>query len=86
MRHRAASVGNSFLAEKANGDASTDHEEDLLVLFAFQPAAAIANARTPRGEKQARSYLAALRSSVRARRRAPRTSCRVSATGVAYGR
>jgi DNA-binding response OmpR family regulator/signal transduction histidine kinase len=60
MRHRGADVGNFFLAEKAGGKEFTDGDEEVLVLFASQAAAAIANARTHRGERQARADLAAL--------------------------
>ena len=60
MRHRGADVGNFFLAEKADGEAFTDDDEEVLVLFASQAAAAVANARTHRDERQARANLAAL--------------------------
>ena len=60
MRHRGADVGNFFLAEKADGEAFTDDDEEVLVLLASQAAAAVVNARTHRGERQARADLAAL--------------------------
>ena len=60
MRHRGADVGNFFLAEKADGNEFTDDDEEVLVLFASQAAAAVANARTHRGERQARADLEAL--------------------------
>ena len=60
MRHRGTDIGNFFLAEKADGEAFTDDDEEVLVLFASQAAAAIANARTHRGEQQARADLTAL--------------------------
>ena len=60
MRHRGVHVGNFFLAEKQGGDAFTDGDEEVLVLFASQAAAAIANARTFRGEQRARADLEAL--------------------------
>ena len=60
MRHRGADVGNFFLSEKADGEEFTDDDEEVLVLFASQAAAAIANARTHRDERQARADLAAL--------------------------
>ncbi|MCY4602499.1 MAG: GAF domain-containing protein [Acidobacteria bacterium] len=60
MRHRGADVGSFFLAEKADGEEFTDDDEEVLVLFAPQAAAAIANPRTHRGERQARADLAAL--------------------------
>ena len=60
LRHRGADVGNFFLADKADGEAFTDDDEEVLVLFASQAAAAIANARTHRDERRARADLAAL--------------------------
>ena len=60
MRHQGADVGSFFLGDKADGEAFTDDDEEVLVLFASQAAAAIANARTYRGEQQARADLAAL--------------------------
>ena len=60
MRHRDKDVGNFFLAEKTNGEAFTDDDEEVLVLFAVQAAAAIVNARTHRDEQQARAGLEAL--------------------------
>ena len=60
MRHRGVHVGNFYLVEKAGGEAFTDEDEDLLVLFAAQAATAIANARTYRAERRARADLEAL--------------------------
>lgn len=60
MRHRGESVGNFFLAEKAGGEEFTAADEDVLMLFASQAAAAIANARTHRRERRARMNLEAL--------------------------
>ena len=60
MRHRGADVGNFFLAEKADGQAFTDEDEEVLMLLASQAAAAIANARTHRNEQRARADLEAL--------------------------
>ena len=60
MRHRGADVGNFFLAEKADGEEFTDEDEEVLMLFASQAAAAIANARTHRNERRARADLEAL--------------------------
>ena len=60
MRHRGTSVGYFFLGEKAGGRAFTDADEEVLVLFAAQAAAAIANARAHRGEQRARRDLEAL--------------------------
>ncbi len=45
MRHRGAHVGNFYLVDKAGGAEFTDEDEELLVLFASQAAAAIVNAR-----------------------------------------
>ena len=60
MRYRGADVGNFFLAEKADGEKFTGDDEEVLVLFASLAAAAIANARTHRDERQVRADLAAL--------------------------
>ena len=60
MRHRGADVGNFFLAEKADGEEFTGEDEEVLMLFASQAAAAIANARTHRNEQRARADLEAL--------------------------
>ena len=60
MRHRGVHVGNFYLVEKADADAFTDEDEEALVLLASQAAAAIANARTYRAERQARADLEAL--------------------------
>ncbi len=60
MRHRGGHVGTFFLAGKQGGHGFTDEDEEILVLFASQAAAAIANARTYRDEQRARSNLEAL--------------------------
>ena len=60
LRHRGAEVGHFFLAEKADGEAFTDEDEEVLELFAAQAASAIANARTTRAERRARADLEAL--------------------------
>ena len=60
MRHRGVHVGNFYLVEKEGGGAFTDTDEEILVLFAAQAAAAIANARTYRDERRARADLEAL--------------------------
>ncbi len=60
MRHRGVHVGNFYLVEKEGGEAFTDEDEEILVLFAFQAATAIANARTYRAERRARADLEAL--------------------------
>ena len=60
MRHRGVHVGNFYLVEKEAGEAFTDEDEEILVLFASQAATAIANARTYRAERRARADLEAL--------------------------
>ncbi len=60
MRHRGRHVGNFYLVEKEGGAAFTDDDEEVLVLFGAQAAAAIANARAHRAERQARADLEAL--------------------------
>ena len=60
MRHRGVHVGNFYLVEKEGGEAFTDGDEEILVLFASQAATAIANARTYRAEQRARADLEAL--------------------------
>ena len=60
MRHHGADVGSFFLADKADGKAFTDEDEEVLTLFASQAASAIANARTHREERRARADLEAL--------------------------
>ena len=60
MRHRGVPVGHFFLGEKAGGEAFTEDDEEVLMLFASQAAAAIANARAHRDEQRARADLEAL--------------------------
>ena len=60
IRHRGVRVGNFFLGEKAGGQAFTEEDEEVLVLFASQAATAIANARAHRDEQRARADLEAL--------------------------
>ena len=60
LRHGDTLVGTFFLGEKADGQAFTDEDEELLVLFAGQAAAAVANARAHRNERRARADLEAL--------------------------
>ena len=60
MRHRGVHVGNFYLVEKEGGAAFTDRDEEVLLLFAAQAAAAIAHARTYRDERRARADLEAL--------------------------
>ena len=60
MRHRGEDVGHFFLAGKADGEEFTPADEEALVLFASQAAAAVTNARTHRNERRARADLEAL--------------------------
>ena len=60
MRHQGVHVGNFYLVDKEGGQEFTGEDEEVLVLFAAQAAAAIANARTYRAERQARADLEAL--------------------------
>ena len=60
MHHRGVLVGSFFLGEKDNHSEFTVADEEILVLFAAQAAAAIANARTYRDEQRARADLQAL--------------------------
>ena len=60
MRHRGVDVGNFFLGEKETGPEFTDEDEEVMALFASQAASAIANARTHRDERRARSDLETL--------------------------
>ena len=60
MHHRGEQLGHFFLGHKRDGEAFTDEDEEILVLFASQAAAAIANARTHRAVERARADLEAL--------------------------
>ena len=60
LRHLGVQVGNFFLGDKEGGAEFTDEDEEVLLLFATQAAAAIANARTYRAEQRARADLEAL--------------------------
>ncbi|MCY3811302.1 MAG: ATP-binding protein [Gammaproteobacteria bacterium] len=60
VRWRGASVGYLFVADKADGAAFSAADEEVLLLFAAQAAAAIGNARAHRGERRARRDLEAL--------------------------
>ena len=60
MRHRGVYVGSFFLAEKESGGEFRSSDEEVLTLFASQAATAIANARTHRDERRARSDLETL--------------------------
>ena len=60
MHHRDVHVGSFFLAGKEGGQEFTDEDEEVLVLFASQAAAAIVNARTYRAEQRGRADLETL--------------------------
>ena len=60
IHHRGVHIGRFFLCEKEDGREFTDEDEEVLVLFASQAAAAIANARAFRNEQRARANLQAL--------------------------
>ena len=60
MRHGGLDVGNFFLGEKEGGLEFTEEDEEVLVLFASQAAAAVANARVHREERRARADMEAL--------------------------
>ena len=60
MHHRGELLGHFFLGNKENGEAFTDADEEIMVLFASQAAAAIANARTHCDVQRARADLEAL--------------------------
>ena len=60
MRHRGLHVGNFYLVNKEDGEEFTSEDEEILVLFASQAAAAIANARTYQAEQRARADMEAL--------------------------
>ena len=60
MRHRGVLVGGFFLAHEYDAPGFTDQDEELLVLFGAQAAAAVANARAHRDERRARADLEAL--------------------------
>ena len=60
VRHRGESVGYLYLAEKADGGEFSTADEEVLMLFASQAAAAIGNARAHRSEQRARRDLEAL--------------------------
>ena len=58
--HRGTHVGHFYLAEKEDGRAFTDEDEETLGMFAAQAALALANARQHRNEQRARADLEAL--------------------------
>ena len=53
VRYRGAGVGYLYLGEKADGAAFTEADEEVLLLFAAQAAAAIGNARAHESERRA---------------------------------
>lgn len=54
---RGVHVGSFYLGNKENGQEFSDEDEEIMLLFASQAAAAIANARTHRDEQRARANL-----------------------------
>ncbi len=60
IRHRGVNVGHFYLTNKEGGQGFTEEDEETLVLFASQAAAAIANAQAYREEQRARADLEAL--------------------------
>ena len=60
MRHRGVHVGGFYLGGKEGGRKFTSEDEEVLVLFASQAAAAVVNARKHRDERRARDDLEAL--------------------------
>ena len=60
MRHRGEHVGTFFLAGKEGAAEFTSEDEEVLMLFAAQAAAAVAHARAYRDERRARADLEAL--------------------------
>ena len=60
MRHRGVHVGNFYLVNKEGGQEFTGADEEILLLFAMQAAAAVAHARAYRDERRARADLEAL--------------------------
>ena len=60
IRHQGVYLGSLFLADKEGGPAFTEEDEALLVPFASQAAAAIANACAYRDELRARAKLETL--------------------------
>ena len=60
MRHLGVQVGNFFLGGKEGEAEFTAEDEELLLLFSAQAAAAIVNARTYRAEQRARADLETL--------------------------
>ncbi len=60
MSHRGVQVGNFFLGGKEGAPEFTAADEEMLMLFASQAAAAIVNARAHEQERRARADLEAL--------------------------
>ena len=60
MRHRGEQVGNFFLAREDDGPEFGAADEEMLMLFASQAAAAIVNAQAHQQERRARADLEAL--------------------------
>ena len=60
MQHRGAHVGDVFIGDRNGGEAFTSEDAEVLLLFASQAGAAIANARSHRDEQRARASLEAL--------------------------
>ena len=57
MRRHGSHVGNFFLADKDDGRAFTDEDEEMLTLLSAQAASAIVNARAHSAERRARANL-----------------------------
>ena len=60
LRHREVHLGHFLLAEKAGGGAFTAEDGEVLMMFASQAAAAVANARAHLSERRARADLETL--------------------------
>ena len=60
MHHRGAHVGSFFVAARVGAEQFSAADQEVLELFAAQAAVAVANARTHRRERRARTYLEAL--------------------------
>ena len=60
MHHRGEHFGDFFLSDKEDGEAFTEQDEEILMLFASQAATAIANATALREVERARADLEAV--------------------------
>ena len=60
IRYQDEHVGNIYLTEKSGGGEFTTEDQEVLIMFASQAGAAIANARRYREQQQARADLEAL--------------------------